>query len=256
MQCHEIDYEIIGEGLQFAEIELDPGETVIAEAGAMVFMEDGISNEVKMGDGSSPDSGLMGKLLSAGKRMMTGESVFLTHFTNRGDDKKRIGFAGNFPGSVVAVDLAKVGGSLICQKDAFLCAAYGTELTVEFARRFGAGFFGGEGFILQKARGDGKFLLHVGGQVIKKTLNNETLRVDAGCVVAFTEGIEYGIERAGNAASMVLGGEGLFFATLRGTGTVLIQSVPISKMAATLAVHSTGGGSEKSNGNLSSFLDR
>lgn len=245
MQCHEIDYEIIGESLQFAEIELDPGEMVIAEAGAMVFMDDGISYEVKMGDGSNPDSGLLGKLLSAGKRVLTGESVFLTHFTNQSSGKKTVGFAGNFPGSIVAVDLSKVGGSLICQKDAFLCAAYGTELTVEFSQKLGAGFFGGEGFILQKARGDGQFLVHVGGRVIKKTLNNETLRIDAGCLVGFTEGIEYGIERAGNAASMVLGGEGLFFATLRGTGTVLIQSVPVSKMAAALAMHATGNDNDK-----------
>ncbi|MCP4221432.1 MAG: TIGR00266 family protein, partial [bacterium] len=228
MISHEVDYEILGDDIQIVEVELDPGETVIAEAGAMNYMEEGITFEAKMGDGSQPDSGFFGKLMSAGQRVLTGESVFITHFTNSGAAKRRVSFAAPYPGKIVPIDLSKVSGELLCQKDAFLCAAMGTEVGIAFTKRLGVGFFGGEGFILQRLRGDGMTFLHAGGTVIKKKLNNETLRVDTGCIVAFTGGIDYNIERSGNLKSMFFGGEGLFLATLRGSGTVLLQSLPFS----------------------------
>jgi len=231
MRCHEIDYEIIGDDMQIVEIELDPDEVVIAEAGAMNYMEDGIGFETKMGDGSKPVSGIMDSLLNVGKRVLTGESIFMTHFSNTGAGKKRVAFAAPYPGKIIAVDMAEAGEELICQKDAFLCAAYGTAIEIAFQRKLGAGFFGGEGFILQKIVGDGKAFIHVGGTVIKRELKGETLRVDTGCLAAFTPGIDYDIERAGNLKSMIFGGEGLFLATLRGTGTVYLQSLPFSRLA-------------------------
>lgn len=182
-----------------------------------------------MGDGSS--NGLLGKLWGAGKRMLTGESLFMTHFTNEGQGKQRVGFAAPYPGTVVPVDLAQVGGQLVCQKDAFLCAAHGTRIGIAFNKRLGAGFFGGEGFILQKLEGDGLAFVHAGGTVIRKELNNETLRLDTGCLVAFTQGIDYDIGLAGGLKSMLFGGEGILLATLRGTGTVWIQSLPFSRLA-------------------------
>ena len=190
MKCHEVDYELIGDDIQIVEVELDPGETVIAEAGAMNYMEDGISYEARMGDGSSADEGIMGKLLNVGKRVLTGESILLTHFTNQGQSKKRVAFAAPYPGKIIPLDITKVGGEILCQKDAFLAAALGTEVGIAFNKRLGAGFFGGEGFILQRLRGDGMAFLHVGGTVIQKKLNNDTLRVDTGCLVAFTKGLE------------------------------------------------------------------
>jgi len=231
MICHEVDYEIFGNDMQIVEVELDPEETVIAEAGAMNYMEDGIAFETRMGDGSKPNSGVLGSLLNVGKRVLTGESIFMTHFTNRGAGKKRVAFAAPYPGRIIAVDMAAEGGELICQKDAFLCAAFGTSLDIAFHKRLGAGFFGGEGFVLQRLRGDGKAFVHVGGSVIKKELNNDILRVDTGCIAAFTPGIDYDIERAGGLKSMIFGGEGLFLATLRGTGTVYLQSLPFSRLA-------------------------
>lgn len=231
MLCHEVDYEIFGDDMQIVEVELDPGETVIAEAGAMNYMEDGISFETKMGDGSRPSGGVMDALLNVGKRVLTGESIFMTHFTNTGAGKKRVAFAAPYPGKIIAIDMAEMGQELICQKDAFLCAALGTQLDITLQRKLGAGFFGGEGFILQRLRGDGKAFVHIGGTVIKRELRNETLRVDTGCLAAFTPGIDYDIERAGNLKSMVFGGEGLFLATLRGTGTVFLQSLPFSRLA-------------------------
>jgi len=197
MNSHEVDYEIFGNDMQIVEVELDPDEVVIAEAGAMNYMEDGIVFETKMGDGSTPSGGMLGSILNVGKRVLTGESIFMTHFSNGGGGKKRVAFAAPYPGKIIPVDLALAGGELICQKDAFLCAAFGTNLDIAFNRRLGAGFFGGEGFILQRLRGDGKAFIHVGGTVIKKELNNETLRVDTGCLAAFTPGIDYDIERAG-----------------------------------------------------------
>ncbi|MCA9197363.1 MAG: TIGR00266 family protein [Planctomycetales bacterium] len=231
MQSHEVDYEILGDDIQIVEVELDPGETVIAEAGAMNYMEEGIDFEARMGDGTELDSGLMGKIFGAGKRVLTGESIFMTHFTNHGQGKRRVAFAAPYPGKIVPIDLSKVGGQLLCQKDAFLCAALGTKVGIAFQKRWGAGFFGGEGFILQKLEGDGKAFVHAGGTIVTKKLQGETLRVDTGCIVAFTSGISYDIQRAGNLKSMVFGGEGLFLATLSGTGTVLLQSLPFSRLA-------------------------
>ena len=246
MRSHEVDYEIIGEGMQMLVVELDHDETVVAEAGAMNWMEEGIEFEAKLGDGADPDQGFFGKMFSAGVRMVTGESLFMTHFTNTGDGKARIGFAAPYPGSVVPVDLAQIGGEIVCQKDSFLCAARGTRVSVTFSKRLGAGFFGGEGFILQKLEGDGMAFMHAGGTVMRKELRGETLRVDTGCIVGFTSGIDYTIERAGGLKSMLFGGGGLFLASLRGTGTVWLQSLPFSRLAdRILAFAPTAGGSQQ-----------
>ena len=231
MQCHEVDYEIIGDDMQIVEIELDPNETVIAEAGAMNYLVPEITFETKMGDGSNPNTGFMDKMLSAGKRVLTGESIFMTHFTNEGSGKKRVAFASPYPGKIIALNLAEMGNEIICQKDAFLCAAFGTEVTITFNRKLGAGFFGGEGFILQKLNGDGMAFVHACGTIIKKELNNETIIVDTGCLVAFTPGISYDIKRNGNLKSMFFSGEGFFLTTLSGTGTVYLQSLPFSRLA-------------------------
>lgn len=251
MKCHKVDYKVIGDDIQIVEVELDPGETVIAEAGAMNYMDDGITFEAKMGDGSKPDGGLFGKLMDAGKRAITGESIFLTHFTNSGSGKKSVAFAAPYPGKIIPIDMTKVNGELLCQKDAFLCAALGTEVGIAFTKRLGAGFFGGEGFILQRLKGDGMAFVHVGGTVIKRKLNNETIRVDTGCIAAFTSGINYDIERAGSLKSMFFGGEGLFLATLSGTGVVLLQSLPFSRMADRILQHApSAGGSRKGEGSI------
>ncbi len=231
MPSHEVDYEIHGHSLQLVEVELDPNETVIAEAGAMTYMEDGITSESRLGDGSEAGQGFFSKLWGAGKRALTGESLFLTHFTNRGIGKKRVAFSSPFPGQIVALDLKDFRGAILCQKDSFLAAALGTRVSMAFNTKLGAGFFGGEGFILQKLEGDGKAFIHAGGHVIRKQLNNEVLRIDTGCVVAFEDGIDFNIERSGNLKSMIFGGEGLFLATLRGTGAVWIQSLPLSRLA-------------------------
>lgn len=231
MKSHEIDYTIIGDDLQMVEVELDPNETVIAEAGAMCYMESGIEFEAKMGDGSDTNSGFFGKLVSAGKRALAGESIFMTHFTNRGSGKKRLAFASAVPGKIIPIDLDEFGGRLFCQSDAFLAAALGTKISIAFTKKLGAGFFGGEGFILQKLEGDGKAFINCGGSIIRKDLKNDTLRIDTGCLVAFTEGIDYDIERAGSLKTMFFGGEGIFLATLKGTGTVYIQSLPFSRLA-------------------------
>jgi uncharacterized protein (TIGR00266 family) len=251
MQCHEVDYELFGRDLQIVEIELDPSETVIAEAGAMNYMEDGISYEARMGDGSKTDDSMFGKLLNVGKRVLTGESIFLTHFTNQGQGKKRVAFAAPYPGKIIPLDMSKVGGEILCQKDAFLAAALGTEVGIAFTKRLGVGFFGGEGFILQRLRGDGMVFVHAGGTVTQKKLNNDILRVDTGCLVAFTKGIDYDIQRAGSLKSMFFGGEGLFLATLSGTGTVLLQSLPFSRMADRILAHApSAGGDRKGEGSL------
>jgi uncharacterized protein (TIGR00266 family) len=251
MQCQEVDYEILGHDMQIVEVELDPSETVIAEAGAMNYMENGITFEAKMGDGSNTDEGFLGKMLSAGKRVLTQESIFMTHFTNKGQGKRRVAFAAPYPGKIIPVDMSKVGGKLLCQKDAFLAAALGTKLSIAFNKRLGTGFFGGEGFILQSIHGDGMFFVHACGTVVKKELNNETLRVDTGCLVAFTQGVEYNIEMVGGLKSMFFGGEGLFLATLSGTGTVLLQSLPFSRMADRILSHApSGGGKRKGEGSI------
>lgn len=231
MRSHEVDYEIFGNDMQVVEVELDLGETIVAEAGAMNWMEEDIVYEAKMGDGSGGDEGLMGKLFSAGKRALSGESVFMTHFTNTSSNKRRVAFAAPYPGHIIPIDLAQIGGELMCQKDAFLCAALGTEVSIAFSRKLGRGFFGGEGFILQRLLGDGMTFVHAGGTVIKKELNNDKLRVDTGCLVAFTSGVNYDIEMTKGLKSMLFSGEGFFLATLQGTGTVYLQSLPFSKLA-------------------------
>lgn len=251
MKCHEVDYEILGDDMQMVEVELDPGETVIAEAGAMNYMEEGITFEARMGDGSGAQQGLMGALLGAGKRLLAGESIFLTHFTHQGQGKSRVAFAAPYPGKIIPVHLGELGGELICQKDAFLAAALGTELTIAFNKRLGAGFFGGEGFILEKMRGDGMVFLHACGTIIKKELHGETLRVDTGCLVGFSPSIDYDIARAGNLKSMFFGGEGLFLATLRGEGTVWLQSLPFSRLADRILEHAPkAGGSSREEGSV------
>ena len=212
MHCHEIAYTIIGHDIQMVELTLDPGETVIAEAGAMTFLEQDITFKAKMGDGS--ESGVMGKLFGIGKRMLTGESVFLTHFTNKGKKKRHVGFSAPFPGSIIPLNLAELGEEVVCQKDSFLAAALGTHVDIAFHKRLGSGFFGGEGFILQRLRGDGMAFIHAGGTVLKKELNNETLRLDTGCLVGFSGDIDYDIKMSGGLKSMFFGGEGMFLATL------------------------------------------
>jgi uncharacterized protein (TIGR00266 family) len=255
MKSHQIDYRIIGEDIQLVEIELDPMETVIAEAGAMVYMEEGITFETRMGDGSEANQGLLGKLFSAGSRVLAGESLFMTHFTNRGYAKSRVAFSAPYPGTVIPLDLSAVGGRLIVQKDGFLCAAMGTRLSIVFNRRLGAGLVGGEGFILEKVEGDGLAFIHAGGTVIEKQLRGETLRVDTGCIVAFEEGIDYDIETTGSLKSMVFGGEGLFLATLRGHGRIWLQSMPIRKLIHELSAF--GGNAGKENQSiLGNFLQR
>lgn len=230
MRSHELDYRIIGDDIQLVEIELDPMETVIAEAGSMMYMDNQIRFETKMGDGSDPNQSLMGKLLSAGTRVLTGESLFVTHFTNTGAGKQRVAFAAPYPGKIIPLDLALLGGSLVVQKDGFLCAAKGTKISITLNRRIGAGLVGGEGFIMQKLEGDGRTFMHAGGTVIERRLNNESLRIDTGCIVAYTPGVDFNIEAAGSLRSMVFGGEGIFLATLSGTGTVWLQSMPIRKL--------------------------
>jgi uncharacterized protein (TIGR00266 family) len=249
MQSHEIDYKIIGHDIQMVEIELDPNETVIAEAGAMLFMEDGIEYKTKMGDGSDPKEGMFKKLVRGAGRVITGESLFITHFTHLGEGKSHVSFAAPYPGTIVPIDMAKLGCPLIAQRDSFLCAAYGTKISAHLHKKVGAGLVGGEGFILQKIQGDGMIFVHAGGTVIERELKNEKLRVDTGCIVAFQEqGINYSVERAGNLKSMVFGGEGLFLATLEGTGKVWLQSMPIKKLIKELSP--VGGNARKGSSSI------
>ncbi len=257
MRCHEVDYTIIGDDMQMVQVELDPSETVIAEAGAMNYMEEDIQFEARMGDGSQADQGLMGKLFSVGKRVLTGESIFMTHFTNQGRVKRHVAFAAPYPGKIIPMDLGKLGGEVLCQKDSFLCAAHGTSLGIAFQRRLGAGFFGGEGFILQRLQGDGMVFVHAGGTIIERQLQGETLRVDTGCLVAFEPSIDYNIERAGNLKSMFFGGEGMFLATLSGHGKVWLQSLPFSRLADRIIAHAPrAGGSDKGEGSVLGGIGR
>ena len=251
MNCHEVDYEIIGSDLQMVEVELDPGETVVADAGSMNYFEDGITFDAKMGDGSEPEKGFFGKILGAGKRLLTGESIFMTHFTNQGQGKKRVSFAAPFPGKIIPLDMKAVGGQIICQKDSFLAAALGTKVSIAFNQKIGSGFFGGEGFILQKLEGDGMAFIHAGGTIIRKELRNSKLMVDTGCIVGFTPGIDYNIQSAGGLKSMVFGGEGLFLATLAGTGSVWLQSLPFSRLADRIIANAPSvGGNRQGEGSL------
>jgi uncharacterized protein (TIGR00266 family) len=238
---HEIDYKIYGEELQFVEIELDPNETAVAESGAMMMMEDGIQMQTIFGDGSGQQSGgLLGKLMSAGKRILTGESLFMTAFTNAGQGKKRVSFAAPYTGKIIPMDLQELGGTIIAQKDAFLCAAKGVSVGIHFQRRLGTGIFGGEGFIMEKIEGDGMAFMHAGGYVIEKVLvPGEVLKVDTGCVVAYTPNVDFDIEFVRGVKNWMFGGEGLFFARLKGPGRVWIQSLPISRLAGRLVEYGT-----------------
>jgi uncharacterized protein (TIGR00266 family) len=233
--AHEIDYKILGDDMQIVEIDLDHGETVIAEAGAMNYMDEGINFEAVMGDGSRPSRGIFDQVLGAGKRILTGESLFMTHFTNEAGGKRTVSFAAPYPGKIVALDLLEMGGTFTCQKDAFLCAAKGTGVDIALHRRLGSGLFGGEGFILQKLSGDGLAFVQAGGTIVRKDLHGEKLLVDTGCLVGFTRGIDYDIQRAGKLKSMIFGGEGLFLVTLQGSGTVYLQSLPFARLAQRIA---------------------
>jgi len=259
---HEIDFKIYGDDMQFVEVELDPEEAVVAEAGGMMYMEDGIEMETIFGDGSQQQkSGLMGALLGAGKRLLTGESLFMTVFQNRGAGKKRMAFGAPYPGKIIPVHLLEIGGELLTQKDSFLCAAKGVSLGIAFTRRLGAGFFGGEGFILQRLQGDGLAFIHAGGTVIQRDLAaGETLRVDTGCIVGFQPSVSYDIQFVGGIKSALFGGEGLFFATLRGPGRIWLQSLPLSRLAGRIvgAVPGLGrGGREEGSvlGGLGRLID-
>lgn len=244
---HEIDYRITGDDLQFVEIILDPNEAVVAEAGAMMYMEDGIALETIFGDGSNQSRGLMGSLLGAGKRLLTGESLFMTVFQNRAGARKTVGFAAPYPGKIVPVHLRELGGELIAQKDSFLCAAKGVNISIAFQKRFGVGLFGGEGFIMQRLAGDGWAFVHAGGTLLERTLApGEMIRVDTGCIVALQPSVDYDIQLVGGVKTALFGGEGLFFATLRGPGRVWLQSLPFSRLAGRMAAASRGGREEGS----------
>ncbi|ALC90414.1 hypothetical protein AM500_11915 [Bacillus sp. FJAT-18017] len=255
MNNHEIDYKIYGDDMQFVEVELDPNETVIAEAGGLMMMEEGISMETIFGDGSGGGGGFMGKLFSAGKRVLTGESLFMTTFTNSGTGKRHVSFASPYPGKIIPMDLSELGGRIICQKDSFLAAAKGVTVGIEFQRKIGAGFFGGEGFIMQKLEGDGMAFVHAGGTIHKKELQaGEVLRVDTGCLVAMTSSVDYNIEMVKGVKTALFGGEGLFFATLRGPGTVWIQSLPFSRLASRVFAAMPAGGGTKDEGSIARGL--
>jgi uncharacterized protein (TIGR00266 family) len=255
---HEIDYHIHGDDMQFVEIELDPEEAVVAEAGGMMFMEDGIEMETIFGDGSQQNTGFLGSLLGAGKRLLTGESLFMTVFLNRGLGKKKVAFGAPYPGKIIAVKLSEIGGEMIAQKDSFLCAAKGVSVGIAFNKKIGAGLFGGEGFIMQRLTGDGWAFVHAGGTIIQKQLGpGEVLRVDTGCIVAFQPTVQFDIQFVGKIKTALFGGEGLFFATLRGPGHVWLQSLPFSRLAD--RIHSAApraGGSGREEGSVLGGLGR
>ncbi|MEY4767070.1 MAG: hypothetical protein RI907_3743 [Pseudomonadota bacterium] len=256
MSMDVVDYEIRGSEMQFVEVELDPGEAAIGEAGSMMFMENGITMDTVFGDGSQQSGGLFGKLLGAGKRLITGESLFTTVYVNQGQGKKRVAFAAPYPGKIIPMDLKQLGGTLICQKDAFLCAARGVSLGVAFQKKLGTGFFGGEGFIMERLDGDGMAFVHAGGTVVRRELQaGETLMVDTGCVVAYTQGIDFDIQYVGKIKTALFGGEGLFLAKLTGPGHVWVQSLPFSRLASRIfaAAPQTGGGGREE-GSLMSGL--
>ena len=255
---HEIDYRIFGEEMQYVEVELDPNETAIAESGAFMMMDDGIQMETIFGDGAKPQQGFFGKLMSAGKRVLTGESLFMTAFTNVGQGKRRVSFASPYPGKIIPLDLMQLGGKIVAQKDAFLCAAKGVSVGIEFQRRLGTGLFGGEGFIMQKLEGDGMAFVHAGGHVFERELQaGEFLRIDTGCLVAYTQTIDYDIQFVGGIKNTLFGGEGLFFATLRGPGKVWIQTLPISRLAGRILAYGTTTRKEEGSilGGLGNMLD-
>ena len=257
-RTHEIDYRIHGEEMQCVEIELDPQETAIAESGAFMMMDDGIQMETIFGDGATQQKGILGKLMSAGKRVLTGESLFMTAFTNIGQGKRKVSFDSPYPGKIIALDLQRMGGKMICQKDAFLCAAKGVSVGIEFQRKLGTGLFGGEGFIMQKLEGDGLAFVHAGGHIIERELQpGELLKIDTGCIVAFTPSCDYDIQFVGGIKNTFFGGEGLFFATLRGPGKVWIQSLPISRLASRIIQYGSFKRKEEGGmlGGLGNMLD-
>ncbi|WP_438448342.1 TIGR00266 family protein [Gorillibacterium sp. sgz5001074] len=259
MNAHEIDYQIIGSEMQFVQIELDPQESVVAEAGSFMMMDDGIQMQTIFGDGSSDNKGFMGKLLGAGKRLLTGESLFMTVFTNGAYGKKHVSFASPYPGKIIPLDLSELGGKIVCQKDSFLCAAKGVSVGIEFQRKLGTGFFGGEGFIMQKLEGDGLAFVHAGGMVYEKILQpGELIRLDTGCLVAMTRDVDYNIEFVKGIKTAFFGGEGLFFATLRGPGKVWVQSLPFSRLADRITSAAGGAGRKEEGsilGGLGNLLD-
>ncbi len=260
MKSHEIDYKIYGEEMQCVEVELDPDETAISESGSFMMMDEDIEMSTIFGDGSNQDKGFMGKIFSAGKRLLTGESLFLTAFTNIGVAKQRVSFAAPYPGKIIPLDLSELGGKVIAQKDSFLCAAKGVSVGIEFQRKLGTGLFGGEGFIMQKLEGDGLAFVHAGGLVIEKTLKpGELLRIDTGCIVAFTSGVSYNIEFVRGIRNAVFGGEGLFYASLRGPGKVWIQTIPISRLASKIISYGTFNRGKESGsilGSLGNLMER
>lgn len=251
MAMDVIDYEIFGDDMQYVEIELDPGEAAMGEAGAMMMMQDGIQMDTVFGDGSQEQGGFMGKLMGAGKRLLTGESLFTTVFHNEGHGKLRVAFAAPYPGKIVPIDLGVMGGEFICQKDAFLCAARGVSLGIAFQRKIGTALFGGEGFIMQRLTGDGMAFVHAGGALVEKTLApGEVIRVDTGCVVGYSPSVNFDIEYVGKLKSAVFGGEGLFFATLRGPGKVWLQSLPISRLAGRIIAYAPQSGGSRGEGSI------
>ncbi|MBN8858931.1 MAG: TIGR00266 family protein [Sphingobacteriales bacterium] len=257
--AHEIDYRIYGEEMQYVDIELDPGETAMAESGAFMMMDDGIQMQTIFGDGSQKSGGgIMNKLFSAGKRLLTGESLFMTAFTNVGQGKKRVAFASPYPGKIIPLDLYALGGKVVCQKDAFLCAARGVSIGIEFQRRLGTGLFGGEGFIMEKLEGDGMAFVHAGGHVFERILQpGELLRIDTGCLVGYTKDIHYDIQFVGGIRNTIFGGEGVFFATLQGPGKVWIQTLPVSRLASRILSYATTKRKEEGSilGGLGNLLD-
>jgi uncharacterized protein (TIGR00266 family) len=258
LKNHEIDYRIHGEEMQIVEIELDPQESAVAESGSFMMMDQEIKMETLFGDGSGAQQGFLGKLMSAGKRLITGESLFITAFTNIGQGKKKVSFAAPYPGKIIPMDLRLLGGKVVCQKDAFLCAARGVNVGIEFQRRLGTGIFGGEGFIMQKLEGDGLAFVHAGGYVIEKELQpGEVLKVDTGCIVAYTQQVDFDVEFIRGVKNMVFGGEGLFFAVLRGPGKVWLQSLPISRLASRVLAYGTGTRKEEGSilGGFGNLLD-
>ena len=257
MPADVIDYEIHGEEMQYVEITLDPSEMVIAEAGGMMYMTPGIQMETVLGDPSKQQGGLLGKVLSAGKRVLTGESLFMTTFTNAGRGRERVAFAAPYPGKILAMPLDQLGGELICQKDSFVCAARGVQVGIAFQKKIGVGLFGGEGFIMQRLTGDGLAMIHAGGTLMRRTLGQgELLKVDTGCIVALQPSVRYDIQLVGGIKNTLFGGEGLFFATLTGPGEIWLQSLPFARLAGRILANARGLGGGKEEGSLLGGLGR
>lgn len=248
---HEVDFKLHGDDMQFVEVELDPGEAAVSEAGAMMYMDDAIQMETVFGDGGA-SKGFWGSLVGAGKRLLTGESLFMTVFSNQGNGKRRVAFAAPYPGKIIPIHLAEIGGQVLAQKDSFLCAAKGVTIGIAFQKRIGVGFFGGEGFIMQDIKGDGLAFLHAGGSVLERVLGpNDILRVDTGCIVAFQPSVDFDIQMVRGIKSAFFGGEGLFFATLRGPGKVWLQSLPLSRLAGRIVASAPQlGGARRDEGSL------